>query len=101
MHRGYRSVLTGLQALLFPYKDCLRGRRLACAYFSPVIFLLRSQYNNNLQILTKTFGRLIQAPELAAAVLVVLRGASITASYPTSSGQPNSFEDLPVQRPRN
>ena len=101
MHRGCRSVLTGVQALLFPYKDCLKGRRFECAYFSPVNFLLRSQYNHNLQILTKTFGRLIQAPELAAAVLVVLRGASVTASCQTSSEQPNSFEHLPLQRPRN
>ena len=101
MRRGYRFVLTDLQALLFPHKDCLNGRRFGYTYFSHFVFLLWFQYNNNLQILTNTFGCLIQTPELAAAALVVFGAATITASCPTSSEQPSSFEQLPVQRPRN
>ena len=102
MGRGYRFVLTDLQALLFPHKDCLNGRRFGYTYFSHFVFLLWFQYNNNLQILTNTFGCLIQTPELAAAAaLVVFGAATITASCPTSSEQPSSFEQLLVQRPRN
>ena len=52
--------------------------------------------NNKLQILTNTLICWVQTPELAAAVLVALAGAHITASRPTSSERPSGLEHLSI-----